>query len=69
MRMHSDNYLSLFEDDHVKLSPEHSEWKILPVDDDENVHQATVLALTNTPLDVGVSGSCTPTRHGKRSNT
>ena len=48
--MHGDNYLSLFEDDHVKLSPEHSEWKVLLVDDDENVHQATVLALTNTPL-------------------
>ena len=47
---HGDDYLSLFEDDHVNLSPEHNEWKILIVDDDENVHQATVLALTNTQL-------------------
>ena len=45
-----DDYLSLFEDDHVHLSPEQNEWKVLIVDEDENVHQATVLALTSTPI-------------------
>ena len=45
-----EDYLSIFEDDHVSSLPTSCEWKVLIVDDDENVHQATVLALTDTPI-------------------
>ena len=48
--IHDEDYLSIFEDDHVNSLPTSREWKVLIVDDDEDVHHATVLALSNTPV-------------------
>ena len=45
-----DDFLSLQEEDAPGHTCESREWKVLIVDDDEDVHQATVFALNNTPI-------------------
>ncbi len=42
--------LTFFEEEDINVLRTVREWKVLIVDDDDDVHQATVLALSNTPI-------------------
>ena len=46
-----DDFLSVLEDDHLAPAPLTSPvWRVLIVDDDEDVHQTTRFAMANTPI-------------------